>query len=195
VSDAGVVVVLDGPSCVGRSTTLAGLQAAWPEVRSGPLLEVGLDAMLDSFGPGERRWHRLILPDVARSEGGTAPHVHWGPLGREMVVAMHRAAAAWARAGVDVAIDHLLLDHATARDLASCLDGLRVVHVGLTCDPDVLEERERELHGATGMAVAQLHTTADVAIRDLVLDTSQSTTDELVEAVLIDVRRRLRARR
>lgn len=151
MKEAGVVVVVDGPSCVGRSTTLAGLQAAWPEVRPGPLLASGLDAMLSSFGPGEPRWHRLLLPDVVTDPDRVAePYVHWGPLGREMVVAMHRSAAAWAHAGVDVAMDHLLLDHATATDLTEVLEGLRVVHVGLTCDPDVLDERERDLYGTAG---------------------------------------------
>lgn len=195
VSAPGLVVVLDGPSCVGRSTTLAALQAAWPEVRPGPLLEVGLDAMLDSFGPGARRWHRLVLSDDARGTTSAAVtrSVGWGPLGRELVVAMHRAAAAWAHAGIDVAMDHLLLDHATVGDLATSLEGLPSVHVGLVCDPDILEDRERERASVPGTAAAQQAVTRDLVVRDLELDTSQATTEELVDAILIEVRRRLRA--
>lgn len=257
MSEPGVVVVLDGPALVGRSTTLAGLQAAWPKARPGPLLEVGLDTMLRSFGPGARRWQKLVLastppptprtpgprpttardpdpyargdreadpdawddqlgttlgpgaididlgPDTAEPDPPWAPKpttagpgfhpggVWWGPLGRELVAAMHRAAAAWARAGVDVAIDHLLLDRATAQDLQTALDGLRVVHVGLVCDTDVLEDREADAGVPLGTSAAQQRVSHELIERDLVLDTSQSDTGELVDAILVEVRRKL----
>jgi chloramphenicol 3-O phosphotransferase len=183
VNEPGFVVVLDGPRCVGTTTTLAALQQAWPHVRSGPLLESGLGAALAAFGPGARRWRELVLP--AASPAARGAYVGWGPLGRELVVGMHRSAAAWAHAGMDVAIDHVLLDHLTVRDLRAALIGLEVLHVGLVCDPDVLEDRERAIHGTgIGTAAAQLEITRGVATRDLLLDTTEATTAELVEAIL-----------
>lgn len=182
---AGLVVVLDGASSVGRSLTLEGLQRAWPEVRPGPLLDVGLDRAIAALGRRTLpRWWDLIQrhepPPPAAPE-----RVVWGPLGRELVGGMHRAAASWARAGFDVAVDHVLLDRTTARDLASALEGLTVVHVGLVCDEDVLEARESDRHERTlGQAVAQQRQSRDLAVRDLVLDTSESTTDELVADIL-----------
>lgn len=188
------MIVLDGPRCVGRSTTLAALQAAWPEARPGPLLDAGLRSTMAAFGPGARRWRELVLPTAAHPAGDPdAPdlHVGWGPLGRELVGGMHRAAAAWARAGLDVGLDHVLLDRRTLRDLGEALAGLPVLHVGLVCDPDVLEDRERSLHrDGIGTAVAQLRATRDIAVRDLVLDTTEATTAELVDLVLAEVARR-----
>jgi chloramphenicol 3-O-phosphotransferase len=187
-----MVVVLDGPTMVGRTTTLHGLQRAWPEVRSGPLLEVGLDAALRAFGPGAGRWAELVLPRVP-APGGGHRHVSWGPLGRELVAGMHRAAATWARAGMDVAVDHTLFDHATVADLHSVLEGLETVHVGLVCDPDVLESRELEAGIAEpGLAAAQLDANRAAVRPDLVLDTTGATTEELVEAILTEVAARLR---
>jgi chloramphenicol 3-O-phosphotransferase len=190
VNEPGIVVVLDGPRCVGRTTTLAALQQAWPAVRSGPLLESGLGAALAAFGPGARRWRELVMPTAPAVSPGA--YVGWGPLGRELVVGMHRSAAAWAHAGIDVVIDHVLLDHLTARDLQAALIGLTVLHVGLTCHPDVLEDRERAVHGSgIGTAAAQSAATRDVAVRDLVLDTTEATTEELVETILAAVERRI----
>lgn len=188
----GIVLVVDGAVHVGRRTTIAGLQRAWPEVRSGPLLAVGLEAAMRSLGPASRRWSELVQPHTTgRGEG--SGHVTWGPLGREVVVGVAAAAAAWARAGFDVAVDLVLPDRATLAEVTAALEGLFVLHVGLVCDPDVLEDRERELGvSAPGTAVAQLHATASVADRDLVLDTSESTTDELVTTVLTELRRRAR---
>jgi chloramphenicol 3-O phosphotransferase len=194
VRRSGLVVVLDGASSVGKSLTLEGLQRSWPEVRSGPLLDVGLDRAIAALGRRALpRWWDLIQryepPPPADPE-----RVVWGPLGRELVGGMHRAAASWAHAGFDVAVDHVLLDRTTARDLLGALDGLPLLHVGLVCDEDVLEAREAERRERTlGQAVAQQRQARDVAARDLVLDTSEATTDELVAEILAAVERADRA--
>ncbi|MFP4634950.1 MAG: phosphotransferase-like protein [Nitriliruptoraceae bacterium] len=196
MSELGLVVVLDGPAQVGRTTTLHALQEAWPRVRTGPLLEAGLEQTLATFGPTAPRWAQLVLPGSPEADdeaGSPRGHVGFGPLGRELVPAMHRAAAAWARGGFDVALDHALLDRATALDLAAALEGLRVVHVQLTCDPDVLEYRELEAGvGPPGTAVAQLRVLREGPPSDLELDTTETDTEELVEVILAEVARRLR---
>jgi chloramphenicol 3-O phosphotransferase len=180
----GVVVVLDGPSCVGKTTTLEALQEAWPRVRPGPLLDLGLDRTLGTFGPrGLGRWWELILR-ADRDPDGEVSRVGWGPLGRDLVEVMHRVAAIWAGTGWDVALDHVLLDRATARDLRTVLDGLPVLHVALVCDPVVLADREAEQHREQGQAVVEARQTAHVSDRDLVLDTTEATTEELVEVIL-----------
>jgi glycerol-3-phosphate dehydrogenase (NAD(P)+) len=94
----GLVLVLDGPSSVGKSTTLAALQRRWPVEQSGPLIGVGLDATRAALGRaagplgGPRRPGRAGV-------AGQPPRFRYGPLGRELVAGMHRAAAAWARSG------------------------------------------------------------------------------------------------
>ncbi|MFU8841055.1 MAG: phosphotransferase-like protein [Nitriliruptoraceae bacterium] len=192
MSGPGIVVVLDGPTQVGRSTTLAGLQRAWPQVRSGPLLAVGLDAALAAFGPSQRRWSELVLPTAPPADAAQ-PRITWGPLGRQLVTGMHRVAATWARAGMDVGLDHTLFNHATVADLQEALDGLTVLHLRLVCDPEVLEDREREAGSRTrGLAVAQLRAQRDDVHPDLVLDTTEATTEELVEVILDAVAERTR---
>lgn len=182
------MVVIDGPSSVGKSTTVAALQEAWSTVRTGPLLDVGLDQTLASLGSATlHRWWDLIQSyDPPREQ--PPERVVWGPLGRELIGVMHRVAATWARSGFDVAVEHVLLDRITATDLAASIDGLSVLHVGLTCDPDVLEDRERDHIGATGVgsgeAVVELEATQDVAVRDLVLDTTEMATEEIVDAII-----------
>jgi chloramphenicol 3-O-phosphotransferase len=184
----GMVLVLDGPSRIGKSTTLAALQDRWPEVRPGPLIDVGLDRILAGLGSaGLHRWWELIRH---RETPGSEPaeRVAWGPLGRELVAGMHRAAASWAQAGFDVAVEHVLLDRITAADLRSSLEGLPVLHVGLTCDPVVLEDRAQDtVPYMLGSPVAQLAVTAGVTTRDLTLDTTERTTEELVDAILAAV--------
>ncbi len=187
--DPGLVVVLDGPSGVGTSTVLALLQEAWSRVRTEPLLDVGLDRTLTAFGPELERWWDLITPVTTSNASG---RVHWGPLGRELVGGMHRVVAAWAAAGWDVALDHLLLDRTTVTDLRQALAGLPVLHVGLTCDAEVLVERGIDDYGEPRPGVLwQLHVFDEVADRDLVLDTTDMAPDEVVDVILAAVAHRL----
>ena len=182
---SGVVLVLDGPSSVGKSTTLAALQRRWPTVRSGPLVVAGLDATRALLGPGGRgRWAELV-ERVEPSVAGLPPRFRYGPLGREMTAGMHRAAAAWARAGFDVGLDHCIVDTAMLADLRRACDGVPLITIGMTCDPVVLDDREADRDDvAPGRSAAQRAAVFDVA-HDAVVDTTESTTDELVEEVLV----------
>ena len=182
---SGVVLVLDGPSSVGKSATLAALQRRWPTVRSGPLVVAGLDATRALLGPGGRgRWAELV-ERVEPSVAGLPPRFRYGPLGREMTAGMHRAAAAWAHAGFDVGLDHCIVDTAMLADLRRACDGVPLVTIGMTCDPVVLDDREADRDDvAPGRSAAQRAAVLDVA-HDAVVDTTESTTDELVEEVLV----------
>lgn len=182
---SGVVVVLDGPSSVGKSATLAALQRRWPTVRSGPLVVAGLDATRALLGPGGRgRWAELV-ERVEPSVAGLPPRFRYGPLGREMTAGMHRAAAAWARAGFAVGLDHCIVDTAMLADLRRACDGVPLITIGMTCDPVVLDDREADRDDvAPGRSAAQRAAVLDVA-HDAVVDTTESTTDELVEEVLV----------
>jgi len=202
MSRRGLLLVLDGPTAVGRTTTLRGLQAAWPARRGGPLLEAGLDAARAGLGPGVAGRLGPLLDRIERAPAGRASRHHLGPLGRELVTGMHRAAAAWAATGMDVAMDHLLLDAALVADLHAAAGDLPLLVVGMTCDPVVLEDREERTAGsARGRAAAEAAALTAAAasggsasgavVHDLVLDTTAATTEELVAEVLDLVDRRL----
>jgi chloramphenicol 3-O phosphotransferase len=180
----GLVLVLDGPSSVGKSTTLAALQRRWPIERSGPLLVAGLDVARAALGPGGRgRWSDL-LDRVEPSVAGRPPRFRYGPLGRELVGGMHRAAAAWARAGFDVGIDHCIVDTAMLADLRRACDGVPLVIIGMTCDPVVLDDRESDRTDVVaGRSAAQRSAVLEVR-HETEVDTTSATTDEVVADVM-----------
>jgi len=186
---AGLVLVLDGPSSVGKSTTLAMLQRRWPIDQSGPLVGVGLDATRAGLGEGGRgRWADL-LESVEPGLAGQPPRFRYGPLGRELAVGMHRAAAAWARAGLDVGLDHCILDTAMLGDLRRACDGVPMLMVGMTCDPVVLDDREADRDDVQpGRSAAQRASVLEVD-HDVVIDTTEATTEEVVAEVLEHVER------
>jgi chloramphenicol 3-O phosphotransferase len=194
----GLVLVLDGPSSVGKSTTLEALQRRWPVEQSGPLVTAGLDAARASLGPASAgqasggRWAEL-LDRVEPSVAGRPPRFRYGPLGRELVSGMHRAAAAWARSGLDVGMDHCIVDTAMLADLRRACDGVPLLVIGMTCDPVVLDDREADRRDVVpGRSAAQRAAVLEVH-HEAVIDTTESTTDEVVADVLLHVARFRRA--
>jgi len=190
----GLVLVLDGPSSVGKSTTLEALQRRWPVEQSGPLVTAGLDAARASLGPASvgqasgGRWAEL-LDRVEPSVAGRPPRFRYGPLGRELVSGMHRAAAAWARSGLDVGMDHCIVDTAMLADLRRACDGIPLLVIGMTCDPVVLDDREADRRDVVpGRSAAQRAAVLEVR-HEAVIDTTEATTDEVVADVLLHVAR------
>jgi chloramphenicol 3-O phosphotransferase len=188
----GLVLVLDGPSSVGKSTTLEALQRRWPTERSGPLVGAGLDATRALLGPGGRgRWAELV-DRVEPSVAGRPPRFRYGPLGRELVAGMHRAAATWARAGFDVGLDHCLVDTAMLADLRRACDGVPLLIIGMTCDPVVLDDREADRDDVEeGRSAAQRSAVLEVQ-HEAVVDTTEATTEEVVAQIMEVVRRAMR---
>jgi chloramphenicol 3-O phosphotransferase len=186
---AGLVLVLDGPSSVGKSTTLEALQRRWPVEHSGPLVAAGLDATRALLGPGGRgRWAELV-DRVEPSVAGRPPRFRYGPLGRELVAGMHRSAATWARNGFDVGVDHCIVDTAMLADLRRACDGVPLLVIGMTCDPVVLDDREADRRDvAAGRSAAQRAAVLEVE-HESVIDTTEATTEEVVAEVLEVVRR------
>mgnify|MGYP001555665608 CR=1 FL=1 len=189
MSRPGLLLVLDGPSAVGRTTTLRALADVWPDRRDGTLLVAGLDAAHAALGPGPAARMASVLDGVAHGPAGGTPRLRRGPLSRALVDGMHRAAAGWAAAGFDVGMDHLLTDPAVAADLRTAAAGLPLLVVRLTCDPVVLEDREERLGRQRGRAAAEAAALeaaerAGAAPPDAVLDTTAATTAELVAELL-----------
>lgn len=195
----GLVLVLDGPSSVGKSTTLAALQRRWPLEQSGPLIDAGLDAARASLGPASSGQASLgraggggwadLLERVEPSVAGRPPRFRYGPLGRELVSGMHRSAAAWARSGLDVGMDHCIVDTAMLADLRRGCDGVPLLVIGMTCDPVVLEDREADRNDVVpGRSAAQRAAVLEVH-HEAVIDTTEATTDEVVADVLAHVTR------
>jgi len=185
----GLVLVLDGPSSVGKSTTLEALQRRWPVERSGPLVAAGLDATRALLGPGGRgRWADLV-DRVDPAVAGRPPRFRYGPLGRELISGMHRAAATWARSGFDVGLDHCIVDTAMLADLRRACDGVPLLVIGMTGDPVVLEDRELDRDDVVpGRSAAQRAAVLEVH-HEAVVDTTEATTEEVVAEVMEIVRR------
>ncbi len=139
---AGRVVLLNGPSSVGKTS----IAVAFQENAAEPWLRLGLDTFLEMLPDALRhvrpsadngfRWHPASDP------GEEPTRITVGPFGHRLVSGMHRAIAAVAASGLSVIVDDVLLEPTWLEDYLEALEDLDVVFVGVTAPLEVIEARE-----------------------------------------------------
>ena len=180
------LIVLNGPSSSGKSSIIAVLQDLWPR----PLFASGIDTFITGWPqshasfPGD---DGSPAPESAmRIVPGLGPAPSWIPqYGDEFHQVLRLAHESWAamsRGGIDLIVDHVIID-ATIRDQAKTML-VDAFWVGVTCDVDELIRREaargdRYLGFASGTsAVVHLEMTYD-----LIVDTTGTPTDVLAHEI------------
>lgn len=168
----GTIVILNGTSSSGKSTTAKALQNALP---GAPYLHAGIDNfifMLPKAWINPPLWSQVFEYDY--DDAGNITRIRAGQMGHQLIGAMHNAVAGLARRGFNVIVDHVLLEPAWLEDCLTAFDGLNTYLIGVKCPLEVVEQRERDRKDRTlGQARAQYDVVHADKIYDLEVDTSQ----------------------
>lgn len=172
MSATGKIILINGASSSGKTSLLRALQDQLVE----PYLEAGIDKFI--FMLPERYLERPLWDDVL----GKA--VRAGETGHRLVHGMHRAVAALSDAGLNVLVDHVLVERAWAQDCALWFAERCAVMVGVRCPLEVLEARERARKNRTlGQARDQFEVVHVHAQYDLEVDTGKHSAAECARQV------------
>jgi chloramphenicol 3-O phosphotransferase len=180
----GRIVVINGTSSSGKTTLVRALQAALPDL----WLEMGIDRFAYAL-PGRVRgrpsWP-LLFPYVRPGGRADGPFtIEPTPLGNRFISGMHATAAALARCGLNVIVDHVILDPGWADEMRRLWTGLDVCFVGVRCPLEVVVAREAERKDRTlGQAEAQFGVVHAWMSYDVEVDTSVLTPAEATSRIL-----------
>jgi chloramphenicol 3-O phosphotransferase len=159
------VIFLNGTTCSGKTTTAKALQAAL----DGVWIRLGIDdfnvKLRDAIADG--REHR------------ETPVVH-----RRLVLGFHRAAAAYASAGNNLIVDHVLGEDWRLDDCLAVFSGLRVTFVGVHCPLAELERRETKRSGRrAGLAARQLPLVHAHGVYDVEVDSHEMSPEACAQHI------------
>ena len=164
----GTIIVLNGPSCTGKSSLAKALQEQLPE----PYLHAGLDHF-EAMQPA-KDGRRIQVIYGQRGDDPDDP-ASWGP---ELIHVMHQCVAMFASAGANVIAETIFLGPKWLKDAVQRWSPYRVVFVGLVSPLEVLEQREQAREQRTpssGQAARQFHELTPFNAHtpyDLYIDTS-----------------------
>ena len=131
-SRGGRIILINGTSSSGKTTIVKGLQSTLPDL----WLEMGIDRFayaLPGRVLGQPTWPQLfryVRPD-GESDGPFT--IETTALGQRFISGMHATAAALAEAGLNVIVDHVLLEQAWLDDCSRRWAGFPVLVVGVRC--------------------------------------------------------------
>lgn len=181
---SGRIILLNGTSSSGKTTLVRALQAALPD----PWLEIGIDRFVFALPKrylDQPLWSEVFRYVPAPARGGGAFTIETGPLGQRLVAGMHRTVAALASVGLDVIVDHVLLERAWLDECRERWAPFPLLVVGVRCPLEVVVAREASRRDRTiGQAAAQFAVVHRWGGYDLEVDTSELTPEAAAERIV-----------
>jgi chloramphenicol 3-O phosphotransferase len=168
------VIVLNGGSSAGKSSIVRSLQDLLPQT----WLTFGVDTLIEAMPRSLKRPGEGI--DIA-PDG----QVVTGPEFERLDLAWSAGIAAMVRAGAHVVVDEVFLGQAASqRRWRTALDGLDVLWIGVRCDLEAAERRER-VRGdrVIGQARSQWMRVHEGVEYDLEVDTTANTAEKCARLI------------
>jgi chloramphenicol 3-O phosphotransferase len=157
----GTIVILNGTSSSGKSCLVKAVQDAFKE----PYVDAGIDRFLWML-PG--RYLESPLWDQVLGRASEA-----GPVGHQLISAMHKSIVALSQSGVNVVADHVLVEKSWLHECCRLFSPLPAYFIGVRCPLEALEEREKSRRNRTlGQARLQFPLVHAHGIYDLEVDTA-----------------------
>lgn len=175
------IIVLNGTSSAGKTTLAKELQQQLDE----PYLLSGIDKyvyMLPKKYLYQPLWSNVFSYQY---EGDRIVSIQAGDFGNRLISAMHHSILGIAESGINVIVDHVVLEQAWQQEMDKIFQNHNVLYVGVTCPLEVLEQREKARKDRTlGQAGAQYNIVHKYMKYHLVVDTSVTPIDDCVKTII-----------
>jgi len=184
----GSVIILNGPSSVGKSSIIRSFQNKNNKVWLG----IGLDKFFVDLLPSKfyleaKPEHHTVMQGVASvdAKGNKVFNLYIGKEGQKVIKGMHRAIREYVRAGNNVIVDYINYDPFWIKDLKKSLKGIKVIFVKINASLKTIEEREKNrATSPQGHARSHYHTVHQGINYDLTINTDHKTVDEASEEII-----------
>ena len=182
----GTVIILNGPSSVGKSSIIKAFQAK----QNTPWLGTGIDHLYVGVIPlnwldDKPEHHAIMTTATTEDEAGPTVTAVFGPGGENVIRGMHRSIAAYAHAGNNQIVDYIKYENAWLEDLQNVLRGINVIWVGVKASLESIEQREKT-RGTSPVGHARSHydTVHEGMNYDLILDTDSLTSEQAADEII-----------
>ena len=182
----GSVIILNGPSGVGKSSIIKAFQAQ----RSEPWLCIGIDnffigVLPPKFYLEDKPEHRSIMHGIASEDAeGKLFTLHIGNHGQKVIAGMHEAIAAYARAGNNVIVDYIMYYPEWHDALLKALKGVSVTTVGITASLETVQQREKSRKTSPEGHARSVYATVHKGWNyDLLINTDDKTPEESAQLI------------
>ncbi len=188
-----IVIFLNGGSSSGKTTLSHALQ----EKLEPPFLHIGIDKIISMMPHKHNDWvnsyesapthHKegFWFESKKNNNAETEHELKMGPLGKNISLLLVDIVETMLQSGHNLIIDEVVTDHKFFNTWKERLKEYPTLFIGLTCNRNILEQRERERgNRMIGSALQQskvIHLNKEY---DLMIETSDKTTHELAHSII-----------
>jgi chloramphenicol 3-O phosphotransferase len=183
----GTVIILNGPSSVGKSSIIKAFQTKRPE----PWLSIGIDNFFVGVLPPKfylesKPEHYTVMCGIpSEDKDGKLFTLEVGSEGQKVIKGMHRAIAAYAKCGNNVIVDYIKYEQSWIADLKNATRGIKVIWIGVTAQLESVQEREKKRGTSPeGHARSHYHTVHQGMNYDLMLDTDVLNPEQSADKII-----------
>jgi chloramphenicol 3-O phosphotransferase len=188
-SRCGMVIILNGPSAVGKTSLQREFQELIGVVENKLWIKLGIDSLFDNPLPNitldninlyknqnNIRWVKNTIDD----KNNPIVSLFLGPEGRKVINGMHRAIAAYAKAGNNIIVDYILYEKEWYNHFEDELKDIPHMWVKMNINLELLEKREAARNTSPqGHARSHYYSVHDGIKYDIELDCDNKSSDEL----------------
>ena len=174
-TNPGIVIILNGPSSVGKSSIIKAFQSK----ENRPWLGIGIDNFFIGILPpkfyleNKPEYYSIMQGIASEDDNGKIFKLNIGPDGQKIIKGMHRAIAAYANTGNNIIVDYIKYEDAWIDDFKKSLHGIKVIWVGVTASLETIQKREKKRGTSPeGHARSIYHRVHQDITYDLILDTN-----------------------
>ena len=192
------IILVNGSSSAGKSTICLAMQ----DVFEHPYIRFEFDTL--AFLSPKRYWDKADTPfqgleneytkqgvQMVQEQGPDEPTrtvIVFGPVFRRVIDAIPAVVAAMVETGNSVILDYVYQYQKMYDDCQQYFKNYDVLHVGVHCPLEILEQRERERGDrALGLARGLVDVVHSYGDYDVNVDTSQVSVDEAVNVIRAEI--------
>jgi len=192
VKDAksGIIIVLNGPSCSGKTSIQKEFQRImmpelWVKIGINNLFEqVMPDIIIDTISFWQSSNSIRWIEKSEDAHGNPLVTLHVGVEGEKVAYAMNSAIAGYAANGCNVIVDYVAYDKAWLADLEKKCASFKTYYVAVEIALDILEQREK-MRGTFPVGYARSHYVGVYGDKkyDLVVKSGEDTVSEIAAQI------------
>lgn len=175
------IIFLNGCGSAGKTSVAKSIQRLSNEL----WLTFGVDSFIDMIPVDKQEQYFKFIP--GKNQHGQTIRVKTGPEATKLFGLMPEFAEMLANKGNNLIIDEVLLDDKNLINYAKQLSRHNVYYIGVFCDLEIMQEREKiRLDRVIGLSADQI-TRVHESMRglyDLKVDTSNSSPLEIAKTIL-----------
>jgi len=179
-----MIILLNGTTSSGKTSIASAIQ----DISDKMWMQLGIDIFIDMihtrfWGEGKDAAKGFLFKQSKNDKGQFITEIISSPMGRRLAESIPDTVKLLSDKGLDVIVDECLFDNEIER-YKTTLKNYDVCYVGVMCDLDTLEQREKDrgnrILGAARWMFDKLHKTE----YDLTVDTAKMSPMECAKRIL-----------